>query len=259
MATPALPDHFDLHGRVALVTGATKGIGFGLARALAGRGADLVVTSRHQNDCETAAAKLRTLGGRVLARAADVTNRSTLEALATEAASAYGRIDILVNNAGTAMTKPAEDLTEEDWDRVIDVDLKGVFLTSIVVGRQMIAQKSGKIINIASMLGLVGDKQVLPYCVAKGGVIQMTRSLALEWSKHNIQVNALCPGYVLTAMNESAMKENERIYNHIVDRTPMRRLGAIEELTGAVEFLASDASSYMTGQTLVVDGGWTAQ
>jgi NAD(P)-dependent dehydrogenase (short-subunit alcohol dehydrogenase family) len=109
------------------------------------------------------------------------------------------------------------------------------------------------------MLGLVGDKQVLPYCVAKGGVIQMTRSLALEWSKHNIQVNALCPGYVLTAMNESAMKENERIYNHIVDRTPMRRLGAIEELTGAVEFLASDASSYMTGQTLVVDGGWTAQ
>ncbi|MCL5736579.1 MAG: glucose 1-dehydrogenase [Actinobacteria bacterium] len=260
-----LPERFDLHGKVALVTGSTRGIGYGIARSLASQGADLVVTSRSQTDCDAIAEELRSFGApgirgpRVLPQAADVASRATIERLAEEAISAFGRIDILVNNAGTACTKPAEELTEEDWDLVIDVDLKGVFLTSIAVGRKMIAQRSGKIINIASMLGLVADRQILPYCVAKGGVIQMTRALALEWAKHNIQVNALCPGYVMTAMNEQAMKDNERIRAHILDSTPMRRLATIDELTGAVAFLASDASNYMTGQTLVIDGGWTAQ
>jgi gluconate 5-dehydrogenase len=259
-AAPDRPvDPFDLSGKVALVTGATRGIGNGIAQALAGRGADLIVTSRSQEDCDAAAAELGGIGCRVLGRACSVTDGAGIESLVGEIVDTFGRIDILVNNAGTASRKPAEELTEEDWDRVIDVDLKGVFLTSIAVGRRMIAQSSGKMVNIASMLGLVGDRQLLPYCVAKGGVIQMTRALAVEWAKYNIRVNALCPGYVMTAMNERTLTTDEAVLRYILNRTPMGRLGTINELTSAVEFLASDASSYMTGQVLVIDGGWTAQ
>jgi NAD(P)-dependent dehydrogenase (short-subunit alcohol dehydrogenase family) len=250
---------FDLSGKVALVTGSTKGIGRGLALGLARQGADLVVTSRNQRDCEAAAEDIRACGRAVVARSCDVTDHQSVQDLAAAVLAEFGRIDILVNNAGTAVTKPAEDLTEEDWDRVTDVDLKGVFLCCSVFGRHMIAQRAGKIINIASVLGLVGGKQLLPYCAAKGGVVQMTRALALEWAKYNIQVNALCPGYVKTPMNEAAIMGSEKVYNHIIAKTPMRRLGEVEELIGPLVFLASDASSYMTGQTLVVDGGWTAE
>ncbi len=252
-------DPLSLAGKVALVTGATRGIGYGIARSLAQHGAHLVVTSRNQADCDAAAEDMRSLGCSSLGRACDVTDRLAIERLTNEIVDVFGRIDVLVNNAGTARRKPSEELSEEDWDRVIDVDLKGVFLTSIAVGKQMIAQKSGKIVNIASMLGMVGDKQLLPYCVAKGGVVQMTRSLGVEWAKYNIQVNALCPGYVMTSMNEQTLKNDEQVLNYILRRTPMGRLGTIDELTGAVDFLASDASNYMTGQTLVIDGGWTAQ
>lgn len=250
---------FDLTGRVALVTGSTKGIGYGLALGLAKRGADLVVTSRTQRDCETTVETIRKLGRRAVAKSCDVTNWQSVEELSETVLKEFGKIDILVNNAGTAITKPAEQLTEQDWVRVLNVDLKGVFFCSVIFGKQMIAQKSGKIVNIASILGMVGDRQVLPYCVAKGGVIQMTKALALEWAKYNIQVNALCPGYIRTPMNEADIIGNERIYKHIISKTPMRRLGKTEELVGALLFLASDASSFMTGQNLVIDGGWTVE
>jgi gluconate 5-dehydrogenase len=249
----------DLTGRVAVVTGSTKGIGYGLALGLAQRGADLVITSRTQSDCETTAETIRKLGRRALAKSCDVTNWQSVEMLSAAVLKEFGKVDILVNNAGTAITKPAEQLTEQDWDRVINVDLKGVFFCSVIFGRTMIAQKAGRIVNIGSILGVIGDKQVLPYCVAKGGVIQMTKALALEWAKHNIRVNALCPGYIKTPMNEADLTGNERIYNHIIGKTPMRRLGQVEELVGALLFLVSDASSFMTGQSLIIDGGWTAE
>jgi len=249
----------DVSGKVALVTGSTKGIGNGIALALAENGADLIITSRHQDECEKVAETIRGMGRKALAKASDVTNAATIKALVEAAVNEYGRIDILVNNAGTAITKRAEDLEEADWDRVINVDLKGVFLCSIEVGKLMIAQKRGKIINVSSIFGIVGERMVLPYCVAKSGVIQMTRALALEWAKYNIQVNALCPGYVVTPMNEADIRGNEKIYNNIMKKTPMRRLGEIEDIVGAVVYLSSEASNFMTGQTMVVDGGWTAE
>ena len=189
----------------------------------------------------------------------NVTDLPALKRFVSEQLAQRGVPAGLVNLTFSSTAKTLEELTEEDWDKVVDVDLKGVFFCSVVFGRRMIAQGGGKIINIASILGLGGDKQVLPYCVAKGGVVQMTRALALEWAKHNIQVNALCPGYVKTTMNEADIVANERIYKHIVGKTPMRRLGEVGELVGPLVFLASDASSYMTGQTLVIDGGWTAE
>jgi len=248
----------DLSGKVAIVTGSTKGIGFGLALALAKAGADITVVSRNQSDCEKAAQTIQAVGRQALPVAADITKQNDIKNLVEKTLDHFGQIDILVNNAGTAITKRAEEITEEDWDRVLNVDLKGVFFCAQAVGRQMIAQKQGKIINIASIMGLVGDRQILPYCAAKGGVVQMTKALALEWARYNIQVNALCPGYVKTPMNQEDLAQ-EKIYNHIIKKIPMRRLGEISDLIGATVFLASNFSDYMTGQTLVIDGGWTAE
>ncbi len=247
-----------LHGRVALITGSTKGIGYGLAHGLARAGANVVIASRNQQDCARVANEIRTTGRQATAFAADVTKSEQVKRLVEHAVQEYGRIDILVNNAGTAVTARAEDITEVDFDRVTGVNMRAVFFVAQVVGKQMIRQGGGVIINVASILGLVGEKQVLPYCVSKGGVIQMTKALALEWAKYNIRVNALCPGYIITPMNEADLKI-DRIYNHIVSKIPMRRLGQIEDLVGAVVFMASDAAGYMTGQSLVIDGGWTAQ
>lgn len=247
-----------LDGKVALVTGSTKGIGRGLLEGLARAGADVVVVSRNQADCNRVAEEVRQYGRKALPLAADVTDLEAIENLVTKTIEYYGRIDILINNAGSAITKKAEDLTEADWDRVLNVDLKGVFFCAQAVGRQMIVQKGGKIINVASILGLVGDRQVLPYAVAKGGVIQMTKALALEWARYNIQVNALCPGYVITPMNEADLR-NEKIYNHVTQKIAQRRLGEIGDMVGAVVFMSSEAANYMTGQSIVIDGGWTAE
>jgi NAD(P)-dependent dehydrogenase (short-subunit alcohol dehydrogenase family) len=250
---------FDLTGKVAVVTGATRGIGYGIALGLAQAGADLVVVSRNQADCDRVVQEIQNMGRRAIGVATDVTQNDQVRRLVEVAVTKFSKIDILVNNAGTAITKKAEELTEEDFDRVVNVDQRAAFFVAQAVGLQMIKQgEGGRIINIASILGLVGERQVLPYCVAKGGLIQMTRALALEWAKYNITVNALCPGYVLTPMNEAVLKD-EKIYSSIISKIPMRRLGEIEEMVGAVVFMASDAASYMTGQCLVIDGGWTAQ
>ncbi|MDR1797459.1 MAG: glucose 1-dehydrogenase [Clostridiales Family XIII bacterium] len=246
-------------GKWAVVTGGTKGIGKGIAEALAANGASTVIVSRSQADCDAVSSAIREQYGTAsVGIAADLTKAGDIAGLVEKAVAAAGRIDVLVNNAGAAITKRAEDLTEEDWDRVISLDLKAVFFTAQAFGRHMIENKGGSIVNIASMLGLVADKQVLPYCVAKGGVIQMTRALALEWVRHGIRVNAVCPGYVMTDMNRADL-ENEKIAAHLLGKIPMRRYAQVGEITDAIVFLASDSSSYMTGQHIVMDGGWTAE
>jgi len=249
---------FDLTGRVAIVTGSTRGIGRGIAECLGLAGASVVVVGRNKAACELVAAELAAMGVKTLAAPTDVTKVAEVERLMQLTEEAFGRIDILVNNAGSALTHKAEDITEAEWDQVLDLDLKSVFFCSQRAGLRMIRQQRGKIINTASIMGQVGQKLTLTYCAAKSGVIGVTRALALEWARHNIQVNALCPGFVLTSINEEAMKD-EKIFNATLRKIPNGRLGQVSDMVGAVWFLASDASDYMTGQTLTVDGGWTAQ
>lgn len=249
---------FNLSGKTAIITGATRGIGHGLAVGLAKAGANIVVVSRSSADCEQVAEEIAAFGVKTLAAPADMTCIHDIENVVAKAAAAFPAIDILINNAGTALTKRAEEVTEEDWDHVLNLDLKGVFFCCQAAGKVMIRQQHGKIINVASILGLVGEKLVAPYCAAKGGVIQLTRALALEWARYNIQVNALCPGYVETSINAKEL-QNQKMRDYITGKTAARRLGKIEDLTGAALYLSSAASNYMTGQTLTVDGGWTAQ
>lgn len=246
-----------LHGKTAIITGSTKGIGKALAVGMARAGADIVVVSRHQDDCDAVAEEIRKLGVQSLGIAADIKDLEQITNLVNGALKVFKQIDILVNNAGSVINQKAEEITENEWDYIMNLDLKGVFFCSQLVGRVMIKQNRGKIINIASMLGLVGEKMVLPYCVSKGGVIQMTRALALEWARYNIQVNALCPGYIMTEMNYNQLSE-EKIYQTLLRKTPLNRLGRVEDMIGGAVFLASESSNYMTGQTLTIDGGWTA-
>jgi NAD(P)-dependent dehydrogenase (short-subunit alcohol dehydrogenase family) len=249
---------FDLTEKVAIVTGATKGLGQAMAVTLAKAGANIVVVSRHQEECDLAAEEIKALGVDALGCACDVSKHDMIEALVSKAIDTFGRIDILVNNAGTAVTIPSKDVTENDWDKVLNVNLKGVFFLTQAVGKEMIKQKYGRIVNIASMFGLVGDKNVLPYLVSKGGVIQMTRGLALEWAKYNIMVNAVAPGYVITSINEKELND-DKVRRYIHNKTPLRRYGLPEEIAGAVLYLASDEASFVAGSVYSVDGGWVAQ
>ena len=251
-------DKLQLDGKVAIITGSTKGIGRGIAEGLAQAGANIVVVSRHQDECDAAAAEIQKFGVQAIGIKTDVTKQDEIDNLITKTVEKFGHLDIMINNAGSAVTKKAEELTEDDWNRVINVDMKAVFFCAQAAGRVMIQQNHGKIINVASMLGLIAEKQVLPYCVAKGGVIQMTKALALEWARYNIQVNAICPGYVVTAINEKELNE-PKVFKHITGKIPMRRFGQVDDIAGLAVYLASPASDYMTGQPVVIDGGWTAQ
>lgn len=245
---------FDLTGKVSIVTGATKGLGYGMAKALAQAGSDIVVVSRTPAECEKVAAEIEGMGVRALAAPTDVSNLESINTLVDTAVEKMGKIDVLVNNAGTAVTKPALELTEADWDRVVDLNLKGVFFLAQAVGKQMQKQMSGKIINIASAYGLVVDVNVLPYISSKAGVIMMTKALAVEWARYNIQVNAVSPGYVITPMNEKVFSD-PKVVERFSKRIPQRRLGEVEDIAGAVIYLASGAANYTTGANIVVDGG----
>ncbi len=245
---------FDLTGRVAIVTGGSKGLGAGMAIALARHGADVAIVSRNAAEGELVAGKIRGMGRKSLALAVDVQDIAGLQQMAETVKKEFGQIDILVNNAGVGVTKFALDVTEEDWDKVVDTNLKGVFFCSQAVAKVMKEQNRGKIINIASVAAAAGAVAIAPYCASKAGVVNLTRALAKEWARYNIQVNAIGPGYIETDLNREELA-NTSFYNKILSSLTIKRLGEADDLSGTVVLLASDASSYITGQTVYVDGG----
>lgn len=251
-------DVFKLDSRVALVTGGTQGLGFEMAEALAEAGANVAIASRNQEKVEHGAAQLaEATGRRALGVVADVTDAQQVEAMVQSVIKEFGHIDILVNNAGINIRKPIEEFDEESWDRVQATNLKAPFLCARAVASYMKEQRSGRVINVASMLGLTALPERGAYSSSKGGLIQLTKALALEWAAYNITVNALCPGPFLTELNVPVLN-NPEANKFFTDRIPLGRWGNPEELKGVIVFLASDASSFMTGSAMVVDGGWTA-
>jgi 2-dehydro-3-deoxy-D-gluconate 5-dehydrogenase len=254
-AVPGLA-RFRLDGKVALVTGASRGLGAGIAVALASAGADLVLHASEQPAAATAAA-IASAGGRPpVTLTADLADRAAGDRLMTEAIAAFGRLDILINNAGLIRRHPAAGHSDGDWDRVLEVDLSSVFRLCRAAGRHMIERRQGgKIVNIASLLSFQGGLTVPGYAAAKGGVMQLTKALANEWAAQGINVNAIAPGYMETD-NTAALRADATRHSQITERIPAGRWGTPEDLAGAAIFLASPASDYVNGHVLVVDGGW---
>jgi NAD(P)-dependent dehydrogenase (short-subunit alcohol dehydrogenase family) len=253
-----MADPFDLTGMIAVVTGAAGGIGRAAAAGLARLGADLVLVDRPGVELAAVGEAVRAAGRQALAVAADVAVRADVERLFARAVERFGTVDILVNNAGVADHTPALELDDATWTRVLEVNLKGPLLCSQAAGRLMVPRRRGKIINIASQLGLVGRVNGAAYCASKGGLIQLTRALAVEWGPYNIQVNAVAPGPVRTPMTAPRLAD-ERARAQLTAATALRRLGEPEDLVGTIQLLAAPASDYITGAVLVVDGGYTAQ
>lgn len=256
---PTVLDLFRLHGKRALVTGGAKGLGRVMAQALAEAGADVALASRTLGECQEAARAIASATGRKTAAfAADVSSSSDVERLAREAETVLGPIDILINNAGINVRGAAHELSEKDWDAVIDINLKAPFLCSRVFGPKMAARGWGRVINMGSILSVIAIPGRAPYASAKAGVVNLTRVLALEWAAKGVTVNAICPGPFATDMNKQLLEDPVK-YKAFVDKIPMGRWGELHEIAGAAIFLASDAASYVTGSALFVDGGWTAQ
>jgi NAD(P)-dependent dehydrogenase (short-subunit alcohol dehydrogenase family) len=245
---------FDLSGRVAIVTGASRGLGQYMARALAKAGADLVLTSRTRESLRAFEAEIKGLGRRAVSLELDVRNLESIERMTAEAEKAFGRLDILVNNAGCNVRKPALDVTWDDWNLILDTNLRGSFFVAQVVARGMIARGYGRIINIGSVTSVAGYAGLGPYGASRGGIRQLTMSLADDWGKHGVTVNCLAPGWFRTEQNK-VLYENKEWVEYLCDRIPVKRPGRPEDLDAAVVFLAAEASRYVTGQTLLVDGG----
>jgi len=245
---------FDLTGKVAIVTGTSRGLGQYFGRALAKAGADLVITSRDPSALKPFQKEVEALGRKALPLALDVRNYDSIQKMVEAAHAHYGKIDILVNNAGCNVRKPAVDVTWDDWNLVLDTNLRGTFFVSQAVARYMIPRKYGRIINIGSVTCVFGYAGLAPYGASRGGVKQLTMSLADDWGVHGITVNCLAPGWFKTSQN-AVMYENKEWLDYLCDRIPLKRPGHPIDLEGAIVFLASDASEYITGQTLLVDGG----
>ena len=245
---------FDLSGQVALVTGASRGLGQHFARALARAGADLILTSRKAEDLTSFVAEIERLGRRAHPIALDVRDRSSIDRLAEHVEAAFPQVHILVNNAGCNVRKPALDVTWDDWNLVLDTNLRGTFFVAQAIARGMVRHDYGRIINVGSVTSVFGYAGLAPYGASRGGVRQLTMSLADDWGPHGITVNCLAPGWFRTAQNQ-VLYDNKEWVEYLVDRIPVKRPGDIHDLDGAVVFLASESSRYVTGQTLLVDGG----
>lgn len=245
---------FDLSGRVALVTGASRGLGQYFGRALARAGADLVITSRNIESLEPFRHEIEEMGRRAVAVELDVRDYDSIQRMADNAWGAYGAIDILVNNAGCNVRKPSTEITWDDWNLVLDTNLRGTFFVARSMAARMIPRGYGRIINIGSVTSVFGYAGLAPYCASRGGTKQLTMSLADEWGLHGITVNCLAPGWFKTAQT-AVMYEDKEWVSYLTDRIPVKRPGLPNDLDGAVVFLASEESRYVTGQTLLVDGG----
>lgn len=250
------PAAWDLTGKVALVTGASRGIGAAAALALAGAGCDVVLASRDKAALEQVAGRVEAVGRRALVHPIDLQRLDGIPALFEHAVKGLGRLDILINNAGTNIRRPAVEFTEADWDTVVNLNLRAAFFCAQAAGRIMVPQRSGKVVTISSIAGRVGLPTGAIYAATKAGVSAFTRTLAVEWAPHGVQVNAIGPGYIRTKLTEPLFANPEWV-DRVTRRIPMARTGEVGDLLGAVLFLSSPASDYMTGQTLFVDGGWT--
>jgi NAD(P)-dependent dehydrogenase (short-subunit alcohol dehydrogenase family) len=248
---------FELTGKVAVVIGGTSGIGRAIAHGLAEAGADVVSSSRRAEQVQTVAVELEERGRRTLRITSDVSDRASLQHLLDETVAALGKVDILVNSAGRTKRGPTLDLPEEDWNNILETNLTGTLRACQVFGRHMLERKYGRIINIASLSSFVALYEVAAYSASKAAVASLTKSLAIEWAASGVCVNAIAPGVFRTALNQKLLDETERGREFLL-RTPMKRFGKVEELAGAAVFLASDAASFVSGEILVVDGGFLA-
>ena len=247
----------DLSGRSAVVIGGTSGIGRIMSRALAEAGADVAASSRRQDVVDETAKEIEALGRRSLRVPSDVTDRASLETLLGEAVGAFGKVDIMINCAGRTKRVPTLDLTEADWNAIIETNLTGTLRAAQVFGRHMVDRKYGRIVNIASLSSFVALFEVAAYGASKAAVAALTKQLAIEWSPHGVTVNAIAPGVFRTPLNQNLLDGTERGREFLL-RTPMKRFGKLEERAGAAVFLSSDAASFVTGEVLVVDGGFLA-
>jgi 2-deoxy-D-gluconate 3-dehydrogenase len=251
-------DLFSLDGTVSIVTGGGRGLGYGIGLALAGAGSNLVIVSRSHNELERASREIMEETKRkVVPLPLDLTKEGGVEGLVKAVLQEFGRIDVLVNNAGTTVRKPFIEITEKEFDDVVGLNLRAVFFLTQAVVREMVRQKKGKIINIASLGSQIGLRNISAYTATKGGIASLTRTLALELAPHNIHVNALAPGYYRTQLTEALFRDEEGS-RWVLSRIPLGRPGVPNDLAGAAVFLASSASDYVTGQILFVDGGWIA-
>jgi gluconate 5-dehydrogenase len=248
------PDLFDLTGRVAIVTGTSRGLGQVFATALARAGADLVLTSRKRDSLAQFEQQIKSLGRRAISVDLDVRDHDSIERMVAAADQAHGHLDILVNNAGCNIRKPALDVTWDDWNQILDTNLRGSFFVAQAVARRMISRQYGRIINIGSVTSVAGYAGLAPYGASRGGIRQLTMSLADDWGKHGITVNCLAPGWFPTEQNKVLYEDKDWV-EYLSDRIPLKRPGRPEDLESAVVFLAAESSRYVTGQTLLVDGG----
>ena len=249
---------FDLTGKVAVVTGGNGGIGLGIAMGLAGAGANIVIAARGVEKTAQALEDIRTLGVEAHGITVDVTQEPAIQRMVTSTIDHMGRLDILVNNSGIAVRAQPQELTSAQWDSVVDVNLRGAFLASKEAYAQMVKAGGGKVINVGSMYSIFGSDWGSPYAASKGGLVQLTKSLAVAWAKDNIQVNAVLPGWIVTDLTRGIQDADPNRYDNISRRIPTGRWGEPSELAGAAVFLASTASGYVTGATLAVDGGYSS-